>query len=296
MIGWSRGAVTCLRMAYQMHEIFPAVGVPLPEVNIFAIDPVAGLGNKGEAQNSTIPPCVDNYLATLAVHEQRKGFEPQSIKRVDVLDPKQSNVVFLPFPGRHDTQVRREGGTTGAAASLVWHLAYKFLAYMGTRIRPEHIPVVPRSVLQVVEQYSLLRFNMPDYRELRQHAHWYNPLKDIDQRVQGGLGQRDFAKNRMDQYVFEAGYFINEHHRTAFKRCLPNTYFHLFGPKSLITPKSLLQAEGIKIRGEPATLKTLEGFGYDGKTSFGAAGAGRTRGSLEELEVRGNLVRMGLFA
>ena len=49
MIGWSRGAVTCTKMAYKLAELYPQI-----EVNIFAIDPVAGMGNKGDEDASAL--------------------------------------------------------------------------------------------------------------------------------------------------------------------------------------------------------------------------------------------------
>ena len=99
MLGWSRGAVTCTKMAFRLREIFPQI-----PVNIFAVDPVAGIGNKGDEDASTIRGNVRNYLAVLSMHETRGFFKPQDIKRVTFTN-RGTNAIYLPFPGNHGGQV-----------------------------------------------------------------------------------------------------------------------------------------------------------------------------------------------
>lgn len=75
----------------QLSEIFPQM-----DVNIFAVDPVAGPGNKSEEDASTIRGNVKNYLAVLSMDETRGFFKPQDIKRMDFTN-RGTNVIYLPF-------------------------------------------------------------------------------------------------------------------------------------------------------------------------------------------------------
>jgi hypothetical protein len=75
MMGWSRGAVTCIRIAYQLFtnagkflSTGSAAAAKKIPVNIFAVDPVAGLGNNSGVDGFTLNDNVNNYVATLSIH------------------------------------------------------------------------------------------------------------------------------------------------------------------------------------------------------------------------------------
>jgi hypothetical protein len=215
MIGWSRGAVTCTMIAYTLAEIYPQIAV-----NIFAIDPVAGLGNKGNINARTIQSNVRNYIGVLAMDEQRTNFEPQDRSRM-IFDDK-VNAIFLPFPGRHDTPVKLTGSPP-EAGRMVWMLGLSFLRHFGTRFSSGLVPHLPPQ--EVCNAYGRIRMNRFDYRALRQR--WYQP--DISN-VGGVVRQREFMTN-IDKYVVDADYFINEHHRQTFMRTYPKVYAYLFEGK-----------------------------------------------------------------
>ena len=83
LVGWSRGAVTCMRIANLMWEVFK------DEIscNIFAVDPVAG-ADAGEkmADTQKLEANVENYVGILAMHEMRSTFKPQDWSRVRAPD------------------------------------------------------------------------------------------------------------------------------------------------------------------------------------------------------------------
>ena len=72
MVGWSRGAVTCLKMANKFFEVYEDTIT----INIFAADPVPGGFTKETDDVLTIPPNVRNYFAVLAMDDDRANFQP----------------------------------------------------------------------------------------------------------------------------------------------------------------------------------------------------------------------------
>lgn len=218
MIGWSRGAVTCLKIANALWDPSTREGFLRDiAVNIFAIDPVAG-GGAGVVQDTRlVTPNVKNYIGTLAQDEQRGGFGPQDADRIHILDPESSNVVLLPFPGKHNTQVQRNSGALPEVAAVVWDLAYKFLDGFGTRFPTR--PVVPLSSDQICEAYGRIIMKRERYHEGRNRG--------LFARLQGGITPRSFKRD-VSQYVEHARYFVNQHHREVFETCFPEVYEWLF--------------------------------------------------------------------
>ena len=159
MLGWSRGAVTCTKLAYKLREIFPDIAV-----NIFAVDPVAGIGNKSDDDASTIRGNVKNYLAVLSMHETRGFFKPQDAKRVTFTNGA-TNAIYVPFPGNHSGQVNLDKTVKkdlGESAQMVWFLAWKFLDHFGTRFTAPPSPNY--SGLEQCNLYAKMIAKMPGYK------------------------------------------------------------------------------------------------------------------------------------
>jgi hypothetical protein len=75
MVGFSRGAVTCLRIANWLQEFLGTQW----ELNIFAIDPVAGLDAGLKLQDTRrVPKIVKEYVGILAMDELRGDYKPGS--------------------------------------------------------------------------------------------------------------------------------------------------------------------------------------------------------------------------
>ncbi len=255
MIGWSRGAVTCLRIANRLDEM----GLPL-EINIFAVDPVAG-GDAGTRLEDTriIPPNVRNYLATLAMDEQRKGFAPQDLSRITVREAGKSNVVFLPFPGKHNTQVRLDNPGINEAARVVWHLAYRFLTNFGTPLDVGFTELLRPA--RALDEYARMLLKRGRYHELRNQG--------MKQRVQGGLGGRQFTGMdqqphqltlpALSQYITDYNCFVNVHHRVLFEQLYPKTMNWFFGNDT---------GEGIKVEKTHPVGKELWMMRFDAPSAF----------------------------
>jgi hypothetical protein len=226
MLGWSRGAVTCTKMAFKLREIFPQI-----PVNIFAADPVAGIGNKGDVDASTIRGNVRNYLAVLSMHETRGFFKPQDIKRVTFTNPG-TNAIYLPFPGNHAGQVNLDRSVMkdlGESAQMVWFLAMMFLEHFGSTFTSQPSPHYDGK--EQCNLYAKMEIKMPGYKKTS---------PGLGGALLGGRNTRDFVNRRMDQYVKYSHFFINEHHRRIFKRTFPQLYAWVFEDQG-IDPKGVAQ-------------------------------------------------------
>ncbi len=235
LMGWSRGAVTCLRIANKLDEIMMTGSVNGGlRVNIFAVDPVAGWDAGLKLKDTKeVPGIVKNYIATLAMDERRGAFAPQDKERVEVLHPSQTNYAFLPFPGNHSTQVRKGGPEeVSAVADVVWDLAFEFLQKHGTEFYGGFSELL--SPPDLLTRYSGIRSHRQDYFALRSHG-----LKEA---LQGGFSARTFTgmnqspqrvRECLDKYVPDSDYFVNAHHRALFKRQFPTVFRWAFDhPKS----------------------------------------------------------------
>lgn len=286
MIGWSRGAVTCTKMAYKLAELYPQV-----EVNIFAIDPVAGIGNKGDEDASALKSNVKNYLCVLSMHEQRKSFKPQDIKRVDIAQGV--NAVFLPFPGKHNTAVLKSS-LPPEATQMVWSLAMRFMKNFDSAFTSAFVPQY--SLQETCNLYGRMRTHMEDYRALRQHG-----LKDTAARAVGlGLGTRDFVANKLDQYVVDADYFINEHHRQAFRRTYPKVHMFLFEGRCQTGGERGVWEEFKSMYNLTGLMESLRPYGVERPKPgepfvLPVLGSGHRRGSDTQLALHGDMARMGLM-
>lgn len=219
MVGWSRGAVTCIRIANKLWELF---GNSI-RCNIFAVDPVAGLNAGVEMEDTrVIPASVDNYVALLAMHEMRRSFKVQDRGRMRFAGA--TNNCFLPMPGKHNEQVMGRSGVAHEPQSrIALSLAYGFLRSMGTQFGGPP-PGAISSSQNMCKIYGQIRLALQGGQ--------YSSSSGAMTRVVGtGLRRRSFAKKaNMSQYVSggKASYWVNEHHRACFKSSMRGLYDAIF--------------------------------------------------------------------
>jgi len=214
LVGWSRGAVTCMRIANKLFEVFITC-------NIFAVDPVAG-ADAGEKMTDTqvLEANVERYVGILAMHEMRSTFKPQDWSRVRA---PATEAIFLPMPGVHNAQVMVK--TPADAAFITRHLAYALLRDWGTPIGS-----VPYGHLGTAQDmciaYARLVLSLSEHKSFE--------TKSVGGRIGGGttsLRRREFATHsRMDTYTRggKESYWINEHHRACFAAAFPEVYEFVF--------------------------------------------------------------------
>lgn len=216
LCGWSRGAVTCMRITNRMYEVF---GDSIT-CNVFAVDPVAGM-SAGEKMMDTqvLHSNVEYYVGILAMHEMRQTFKPQDWSRIRAPGTR---AVFLPMPGVHNAQVMVN--TPPDAARITRNLACGLLRHWGTDINSTPFGFLS-SAHDMCVAYARLVLSLSEHKKFESGT------------VKGRLGgspslrRRDFAKtSKMDTYTRggKGSYWINDHHRACFASAFPAAYPFIF--------------------------------------------------------------------
>ncbi|WP_157682983.1 hypothetical protein [Burkholderia ubonensis] len=194
MMGWSRGGVTCIRIAHFLNLVPELSRIP---VNIFAIDPVAGRGHDDEIDARTIGKNVNHYVATLSIHENRSSFAPMDYNLIRIAGARK--VLILPMPGIHSDTAKFHN----SAGKITFHLCAKFLAKHGTSLSP-HVAhfIMPESMV-ALEYEKIVR------RSPEANIHWKGQDAISLMKMQAGNPRgraRDVATNH------DIREFVNAHH------------------------------------------------------------------------------------
>lgn len=216
LLGWSRGAVTCIRIAHKLHEVFGTdIGC-----NIIAVDPVAGQ-DAGIKMTDTrvLHANVKRYIGILAMHEMRETFRPQDWSRMTI-DPA-TEVVMLPMPGVHNAQVIV--GNPRDAAHVSRNLVHALLDDWGTSLNGKPFAHL-NTPAEMCEAYGRLVLSLSEHKS-------YQTQSGKNTLIGKGLRRREFAKHsKMDTYTRggKESYWINEHHRACFAAAFPDAYDAIF--------------------------------------------------------------------
>lgn len=210
MIGWSRGAVTCTRIAYKLFQSKDAHLSQIP-INIFAVDPVAGAGHSDEIDARTITPNVQNYFATLAMGETRTFFHPIAGQRLTIQDPNVTRSWVLPVPGHHSNTAKNNNNI----GKLVFNLAYRFLDAAGTPV-----PAMRLCKLDDAEAWKL-------YEELMVGARKVSKTGFASQTFMGVVPYKRGNEGRA--HGGGEDFFPNLHARLLMSQVFPLTYDAYFG-------------------------------------------------------------------
>ncbi len=202
MAGWSRGAVTCHMIANALYKKYRTI-----KINIFAIDPVPGLG-QWRKHRTRIDANVKNYAVVYQEDEKRGSF-----KAVVVKHDKMTRFKIYNMPGGHSTGVSGNkkiyGGNINMAV-LVQDLSEKFLTEHGTVIQKR----LGLSDAQSLEHYAKIRENISRYR-VDTVGFWGGKVDKHDRQTKRGLGSG----------LHE--FFINEHHDQLFLKKYSMLYGYL---------------------------------------------------------------------
>lgn len=218
MCGWSRGAVTCLKIANDLQKDPRLSSI---RVNIFAIDPVPGtsfVGNDHMWKDIGLSGNIDRYMAIIAQHERRIEMTPVVPSTTD----KRAWVDLM--PGVHSSMVQETAGAPGPA-TLVRHLATKFLTEAGTKF------FSPRLLdnYRILSIYDAIKRNWNAFKQLgedeagfirRKMGNTLRPVKDDRE------GPNRTLLPRL------AGFFVNNHHREVFAMTYPNVLVEINGVAS----------------------------------------------------------------
>ena len=227
LLGWSRGAVTCIRAA----NWFTTVYKDRVEINIFAFDPVPG-GHLDLEDARVLGPAVKSYISVLCLDDRREPFRPIDMTGParDRLTPTSSNIelALLPMPGVHSTplyfgsnKTPVNGVNLHGCAEVARYLAWKFLKEKGSRLRPDgDNPVRNFSAAALCEKYAEMMMNLGQYAT----QDWGTTFSTYSQSGAKGSLPIERAVHR-DRVKYtrrgDGGFFLNEHHLTAFAVAFP---------------------------------------------------------------------------
>ena len=293
MIGWSRGAVTCIRLANKLVTKWPNLNI-----NIFAVDPVVG-GDKGfdeaKPDNKNIPAQVKNLLVILATGEKRTSFTPQDASLLNA--PASTNAIFLPMSGVHDTVAKVGTGNLTHVSNVVFSMAGQFLEKFGTT------PAKAGNLkdIEYLEQYSQMMLNSAEYATIRSSKGVGIKIQDRFTTKLFNFHRRDFVK-ALESYVMNPDFFINLHHRRCFKSVFPQLFTYLFKSN-----KNALDMK--KVNQEYEASKQLPGLSQqllslaqtpdekvDQETEFFLVQqTAMDAGKPERIKYRGSLNKMGIL-
>ncbi len=226
MIGWSRGAVTCIRQASEIWRdgTLGLAGVP---INIYAIDPVAGADADRETQGSVLYPNVRNFVACLALGERRSTFQPKTQTKLAVMSPSVTRTAFLHFPGIH-SDVAKINGEPGI---VTFDLCARFLRHHGTVV-PAHSGFLssPDRLLQAYFNMALgakrIGTRVIKGKKAEEHKGWKDKNTGLLDR---GMSKGVFQPRDLNvEQVSDDELFVNVHHEAVFELHYPELYQLLF--------------------------------------------------------------------
>ena len=206
MCGWSRGAVTCVKIANVLNADRATSRIP---VNIFAIDPVPGGSciNNHMWQSIDMTPNIRMCNVVLSQHDRRSLFAPYY---PPVLGPF-TDVDIM--PGDHSTIVEAKPNRA-EAHELVKDMAKRFLMARGTFFDSRALLTRP----EILKRYALIAEHFDDY------AHFAKGAKsDLEKRFRGDRTILDVNRQEMARMLpVKPQFFLNEHHRIVFQELFPN--------------------------------------------------------------------------
>ncbi|GFM50318.1 hypothetical protein PSCICE_15850 [Pseudomonas cichorii] len=203
LAGWSRGAVTCIKIANAIFEIFENN----IEINLILLDPVYGISPSYEEKDSRLPPNVKNAVIFLATDEKKPGFQPQD---KDVITYTQNTKVdFLTIYGTHSALVTKMPAPCDSAWRITWSYTIDFLKKHGTTFKPHALQYV-LSTHQYCDQYAAMMYNKDNYNNL------------------DSMPATRTLKGKLDKYTIMHKYFVNNHHFECFYTSYPILYNFIF--------------------------------------------------------------------
>ena len=227
LIGWSRGAVTCIMLSHSIQSAGFTELNPNIRVNVFAFDPVPGSKNdfavKGTFESTgrtgtpdELAPCVASYESIL--HEKIKKYLKGPIKKDKNFvcavpsytghNQHRTPQVTYPMPGGHgDSGKYNESEGGGPIGRIGIHLAQDFMTRHGTEYTVNHL----RTNTELCEDYAQVRLAYTEKGSMAKKA--------------PSQYRKDVVKNAFRDDDF----YINHHHHGLVEQTFPHLAAHLAG-------------------------------------------------------------------
>lgn len=212
LVGWSRGGISCHMLANAMAQDPVLRNIP---VNIFAIDPVPGIGNV-QAERTTLAANVREYVGFYSRDERSKGFACV-IPSVD----SGTQICIYPMPGRHATLVGNasaDGASGGEALKepglVVRHFAEVCLTRWGVELDKR----LALSDRQLMEYHRVMTAAERQYHAMRSESYTVLTEGERDNRlVHCGEACTHFSKVCGDDYDPTEGLALTRWDATTYK-------------------------------------------------------------------------------
>lgn len=213
-IGWSRGAVTTHMFANALALDPVLKDIP---VNLIAVDPVPGTGNF-QKHRTIIPANVKNYVAFYARDERSLGFAATLAK---VANPRLTEAVYYPLPGRHATLVGNAGNYIGGNGANTFYgpgrvarmLAEHYLSNWGTALNKR----LPYSEADMLRCYDEMIAQHAQYTTLRSTVYTTQRGQMDDRDISVGQDWTSTKFHSVGQLKPD-GLFVNWHHKALFQQ------------------------------------------------------------------------------
>ncbi|MFZ4077282.1 MAG: DUF5621 domain-containing protein, partial [Legionellaceae bacterium] len=242
MVGSSRGGITCLMIATALKKYTnqlrqsnenPALLKKLEclALNIFALDPVVGLGAKHHLESRLISDNVKNYIAFVQLDEMRRDFKPQDLSRIIVESQEKTTVTMLPMYGNHTAAIKIKDLQKTSTARMAWISLYAFLNEHGTVFEKgmpdfalEKKAKAPLT-LSLSDPKGLLSLCNEQHKEREHYLSYGKRHKTGDSLFL--RKQRRLYQHR-EMYVEDSDFFLNQWERSLFKMTYPRVFNYLF--------------------------------------------------------------------
>lgn len=239
MAGFSRGAVSMLRLSNEVAARYPDVKI---EINIFSMDPVPGPGHSTDRKATYVPSIVKNLVVTSMQDEFRPGFAPLDSAKLIIQDKTKTKVSQRIYRGDHGFATRLpQNEALEASARLLSDDFHRFLRQNGTKLKDDKaLPFITKKKEMAEDGYFdhvisndkkeiTIEERLKLYHDMMLHADAY---KEHGEKASPGF------KNRRDFVDYKESYMLHGKQTQGQGKKEKTTYFfqdrdHLLSFKSV---------------------------------------------------------------
>lgn len=247
LFGFSRGADSTLRIANELYRLYPERNI---KINILAIDPVAGPGDKKHQAARLIPPNVANYEVVLMEHEHRVEMTPQDKFRIHPADPN-TNIKYHLLGGYHAfaTKTNSKDKNRQESAKLLWDLVQRFARNNGndnfggipfiTHVK-KYNGIGGKLFKKLFAKKEVERGEIPPeltdhqrlslYSDMRSNEKYFPKLSRSTRIPIIGV-KRELSTNRQYYFLHGSDIFQDKQHMDLFRTLFPCFFDHFFQQK-----------------------------------------------------------------
>lgn len=242
LAGFSRGAVTCIHIANKLAEKITELKktkqneillekLEKLKLNMFLLDPVAGLTDKKDVNARIIPTIVNEVTVMLQKDEGRHEFKPQDMTRLIFKDLSKTQVSLLPMYGNHTDSVKIKNNKIKFGARIAWNSLYAFLTKHGTKFNKDKMPNIIKNnkpvALDAVKSAGELLTLFSQYHYEKHDYEASGKMIKFDDSIPIPRKMRTL-NNHLKFYVKNPKFFVNQLDRESFKIVYPKTFNYLF--------------------------------------------------------------------